>query len=157
MADSPTPSDVEFLLAKDLEWDMPSPCNDCPFRRDAPDHLGVVRNVVGYLNAIEDGRFSHTCHKTDNRADAPKNWSGRPKHCAGALLFLTRAKCDLQLPLLEAGQSGKIDLKALAERAKKDDRVFSSTLELIVYYVSMGQRLLHAKGEDRSPLTGEVL
>ncbi len=134
------------LVGEQIAWDMKGPCADCPFRRDAPDHEGVAASIVGYVESIERGEFSHTCHKTDNCADGPKNHVGQIQHCGGALHFLVRAKCDLQLPLLKAAEAGKLDVHAMTRRARRDRRVFGSVRELVTYYLGVAQRIL-AKGD----------
>lgn len=138
----------EFLTADQVAWDMKGPCNDCPFRRDAPDHEGVCASVKGYIEALEENRFSHSCHKTDNRADGPRNHTGAVQHCGGALHFIVRAKCDLQLPLLQAADAGKINLRELSTRARRDKRVFASVSELLSYYIAMARRILEKKAAD---------
>ncbi len=133
------------VLASDLGWDMPSPCGDCPFLRTSPFHQGVARSVPVYMAAITAGRFAHTCHKTDNRADCdgPRNWSSQTKHCVGALLMLLKTGDgkDLQLPLLRAAEAGKIDLAARTAQAKADPRVFTLKEMIRFYYGELQRRL----------------
>lgn len=121
------PGDV--LLAADLDWDLKSPCDDCPFLRTSPFHEGVAGSIPKTMEAIEAGAFAHTCHKTDCRpsVDGPRTWRGRTKHCAGALMMLlkTGKGLDLQLPLLQSLEQGKWDAKEMTARAKADKRVFT--------------------------------
>lgn len=141
----------ETLSAKDVAYNLKRPCNDCPFRRDAPDHEGVAGSVVEYLDNIEAGRFAHTCHKTDNRTvcDGPRNFKGdKTEHCAGALHFLIRAKKSLQLPLLEAMVDGRLDYDAAKKHARRSSMVFASVAEFVSYYVRMIERIIEQKKAD---------
>lgn len=137
-----------FLTVDKVSWDLKGPCNDCPFRRNAPDHEGIVANVVTYVESLRGGVFSHTCHKTDNRADGPKNHVGPVQHCGGALHFMIRAKCDLQGPLIQAVDANKLDIHEVSRRARRDKRVFGSVRELIEYYLAMARRIMEKKKAD---------
>lgn len=125
------------LLAKDIDWDLTKPCNDCPFLKASPFHEGVASSFPIYCDSIANGTFAHTCHKTDTRAacDGPHSWSGKAKHCAGAILMLlkTGRGFDLQLPLLEAAQARKLDLKKMTRLAKKSPKVFT-LFEMLRFY-----------------------
>ncbi len=130
----------ELLLPVDaIEWDLQDACNDCPFKKTTPAHEGIAKSIPFYCDTIEANRFSHTCHKTDNRqsVDGPRNYGGKPKHCFGAIMMLLRTGNgkDLQIPLLEAAQDKKLDIQALAERAKTDDR-FHTLPELVRFYAN---------------------
>lgn len=113
----------------DLDWDLKTPCADCPFTKAAPFHEGVAQGLPGVLESIEAGNFSHTCHKTDRRpmCDGPQTWEGRTKHCAGAVLMLLKTGDgkDLQLPLLRAAEAGKLDLHDMTARAKADTKCWT--------------------------------
>jgi len=125
-------------LASEVGWDLKKPCGDCPFTKAAPFHGGVAQSLVMYFDSIDSGKFAHTCHKTDMRpeCDGPHTWKGKPQHCVGALLMLLKTGDgkDLQLPLLQAAEQGKIDLAALVEQAKADDNVFTLN-ELLEFYL----------------------
>ena len=140
----------KYVRVSDLEWDLKGPCSDCPFRRDAPDHEGVAKAVVGYYETMENHKFAHTCHKTDNRpvCDGPRNHDGPVQHCGGALLFVAKADVPFQRPMMLAAEAGKLDLDALFERAKKDKLVFGSFQELAAYYLKMAQRILADKPKE---------
>jgi len=113
---------TEAITARDVAWDLKNPCNDCPFKRKTAFHEGVAGGLPQLIESLEDGRFAHTCHKTDNRSncDGPRNHDGPVQHCAGALLMLLkpRSKHGLQLPLLQAAEAGKFDLDDMIQRAK---------------------------------------
>jgi len=123
------------VLASDIAWELRSPCADCPFMKSSPFHQGVASHIPGYVESIRNNEFAHTCHKTDHRlsVDGPLRGkpNGRPvQHCAGATLMLlkTGRGFDLQLPLLEALECGKLTSEQLQEmtaRAKADPNVFT--------------------------------
>jgi hypothetical protein len=112
------------LTPSDMDWSLRRPCSDCPFRRATPYHVGVARGIWDLILLIDEHRFAHTCHKTDPRSDSPEGqrWKGRTQHCMGSLFMLAKTGrgADLQLPLLEAMQAGKIDAEGLERRAKRD-------------------------------------
>lgn len=137
-----------YISADQLGWDLKGPCNDCPFRKNAPEHEGVAAAIPGYIESIREHRFSHTCHKTDNEADGPKNHKGKIQHCAGALHFMVKARCDLQRPLLQAIDAGQLDVHAMCKRARRDKRVFGSIKQLVNYYAAMAQRILQKRRDD---------
>jgi hypothetical protein len=135
----------ESLPAAELLWDLKSPCADCPFLRSSPPHHGVARGIPQVIFSIDAGTFAHTCHKTDNRpsCDGPRNFDGPTRHCAGAVLMLlkTGQGKDLQLPLLQAAEQGKLDLAEMTARAKASPNVF--TLRgFLVFYAQWAQRKL---------------
>ncbi len=133
------------LLASDVDWDLKTPCNDCPFLRTSPYHEGVAGSLPGYADSIQDHRFAHTCHKTDCRptVDGPRTFKGTAKHCAGALMMLLKTGngVDLQVPLLEALQADKWDYKEMETRAQADDRVFRLPELLEFYAIELGKRV----------------
>lgn len=143
-------NDGELLSADHCGYALKRPCNDCPFRRDAPDHIGVAKSIPGYVEAIESNRFAHTCHKTDNRpsVDGPRNHQGAVQHCAGALHFLIRSGHELQLPFVEAVQAGKVSYKPLRRRARRDESIFASVRELLLYYLEMVKRQVTVEATD---------
>jgi hypothetical protein len=137
------------VLARDVDWDLKSPCSDCPFLRTSPFHEGVAESLQSYMESIDARRFAHTCHKTDPRpkCDGPHTWDGRPKACAGATMMLlkTGAGTDLQLPLLEAAVAGKLDLADMTARANADNRVFKIPELLSFYLVGMRKMLRRSR------------
>lgn len=141
------PGDV--LLVSDVDWDLKSPCDDCPFLRTSPFHQGVASAIPKHVEAIQAGAFAHTCHKTDCRpsVDGPKTFKGRAKHCAGALMMLlkTGKGFDLQLPLLQALEQGKFDCRDMLARAKADQRVFTLSQFLAFYERRLGKHLRHRR------------
>lgn len=141
----------EKILAEELAWNLMAPCGDCPFRKDSPFHEGIAATAEAKFCDIQRGRFAHTCHKTDNRpeCDGPHNWKGRPEHCAGAILMLLKTGdgYDLQLPLLQAIEAGKLDIEAMMRRAKRAKNVF--TLPEFLRFQLEGAKQLLAKRRQR--------
>lgn len=97
----------------------------------APFHSGVAEHLPMYLEAIADGVFAHTCHKTDTRpsVDGPHNWQGQPQHCVGLLLMLLKAPCSnngewMQAGLI-AGLKRGLKLEALIAAARADRRCYT--------------------------------
>ena len=80
----PIPFNVEYNLKK--------PCDDCPFKKSTPFHVGVAQSIQGYADSLDAGTFAHTCHKTENRpeCDGPRNHAGKAEHCFGALLMILK-------------------------------------------------------------------
>lgn len=129
----------KITTVKDLDWDLEHPCGDCPFLKSSPFHEGVATALVSHCESIDEGKFAHTCHRTDNReaCDGPKNWTkGKPKHCAGAILMLLKTGNgkDLQLPLLQAAEAGLFDIHRMAAIAEKDTKVFTMD-EMFKFYL----------------------
>jgi hypothetical protein len=148
----------ELLFAASLEWNLKAPCNDCPFRRNAPDHEGICGSLPELVKSIEAGTFAHTCHKTDKRptCDGPVagdagSYRGPTEHCAGALHFVFRAQRWMQHAILKADDDGKLDIVDVEARALKDESVFRSMRELLDYYCAMILRITDRKEtEERS-------
>jgi hypothetical protein len=115
--------------AADLDWDLKRPCADCPFRRSTPFHAGVCSSALNYLRSIEAHNFSHTCHKTDPASDSEQGqaYGGRLKHCVGSLFMLLKTGdgFDLQMPLLQAAEDGKLDIHELARAAEADEECYT--------------------------------
>ncbi len=145
------------VLAADVHWDLRNPCADCPFMKTTPFHQGVAKSIPGVVRSIEDGNFAHTCHKTDTRkaCDGPvagKETTKPVQHCIGSILMLlkTGKGKDLQLPFLQAIESGKLsgdDVHRLTARAKSDPNVFTIR-SFITFYRDKLQKMLRKKGAD---------
>lgn len=138
----------DYLMRADqIDWDLKTPCADCPFLKTTAYHQGVANNLQTNMEAIDAGNFAHTCHKTDSRepVDGPKTWTGRPKHCAGALMMLlkTGRGKDLQRPLIQALSAGKFDVHDMTRRAKADKRVFTVRGMLRFYLKEIQKSLGH--------------
>lgn len=142
-----TKTPLEILMPADLAWDKPNPCGDCPFLKTSKFHEGVAGSIPSYMESIDKGNFSHSCHKTDNRpdCDGPRNHQGKVQHCVGAILMLLKTGngFDLQLPMLQAAEAGKMDIKARVAQAKKWKNVYT-VLEFLAFY---GRELGKRAGE----------
>lgn len=140
------------VLAQDLDWDMKAPCSDCPFAKASAFHQGICRSLPGYLEVIERGHFAHSCHQTDPRpeVDGPRTFKGTPKHCYGALMTLLKSGegADLQQPLIQAIDAGKLDIHALDAAAKKDEACFTLD-EMRAFYAAELKRRYNLKDDDR--------
>lgn len=70
-----------------MRWDMKSPCDNCPFRREGGIKLrpARIREIAGMMLESQGGTFP--CHKTvDYEGDEPRV-SRDAQHCAGAVAF----------------------------------------------------------------------
>lgn len=76
----------------DLAFDLTAPCESCPFRTDIPP-WGSDDWAADVLQML-DKRYlphSHTCHRTDAKADGfNKAYEGPVQHCAGISILLKR-------------------------------------------------------------------
>ncbi len=121
-------------IMKEMRFDLRSPCDDCPFRTNAPMHEGIIAELTSKIDSLLDDGLVHSCHKTDPRADceahkrAPK---GSPvQHCAGALIMMEKMG-RRQIAAVFAEIKGIYDPKRLNMEAP----VFSSPKEMLLYYV----------------------
>lgn len=137
-----------LVFADDLHYNLKSPCADCPFRRDAPDHAGIVSAIPGYLETIAAGRFGHSCHCTDPSADGFKGGDGPIEFCAGSLQFLLRSGKWLQKPIAKAIDDKRFDVIAMEKRAKRSKIVFKSVREMLGHYIGVARRLVEAQAAD---------
>lgn len=64
-----------------MNFNLKSPCNDCPFRTDHPISLRPGR-MKGILNDVLRGDKTFACHKTTHGS------ARETSHCAGALILL---------------------------------------------------------------------
>ena len=75
--------------AKDVAFDLRTPCNDCPFRIDVPLHDGVCNSLPRLKKNIDKGLFAHTCHKSDSRSDGyEEGYKGKIQQCAGSRIMI---------------------------------------------------------------------
>jgi hypothetical protein len=141
-------------LASDVSWDLRNPCADCPFMKTSPFHQGVAKSIPALCESIESHSFAHTCHKTDYRTKCDGPVAGKPtgravQECVGSTLMLlkTGQGKDLQLPLLQAMESGKLSddaVRQMTARAKADDSVFTLP-ELIRFYYRRLKKMIKRK------------
>lgn len=82
---------MEDLTADQIGYKLRSACSDCPFRKSSPLHEGVMRALPEYHRNLKEGRFGHTCHKTDPRSDGyTDEYKGQIQHCVGSLSMLKK-------------------------------------------------------------------
>ena len=77
-----------------MNYDLKSPCKNCPFRTDVTPYLRQER-AEDIVEGIVDRQGTFTCHKTTvesedddglgERVDGPN-----AQHCAGALILLEK-------------------------------------------------------------------
>lgn len=67
-----------------MNFDMRTPCKDCPFRTDHPIQLREGR-MAGILNDVLHRDKTFACHKTTHGAKREVS------HCAGALIAHEKA------------------------------------------------------------------
>ena len=67
-----------------MDFDLKSPCNNCPFRRDClVGWLGEDR-AKGIIKSITEKAGTFRCHKTGRTTGGKKV---DEQHCAGAIIF----------------------------------------------------------------------
>ena len=114
----------------DIEMDLKTPCDDCPFRSDVYFHEGIFGSLDDYEKSFESGEFAHTCHKTDKRADGfEKSYKKEhPQHCAGMLIMAK--KMGKPTRLMKYAEALGEPLEGLDDNAP----VFSSMEEMREHY-----------------------
>ena len=119
----------------EIGFEQLSPCNDCPFKKNAPFHNGIVKDLPQYIKDMDKGEFAHTCHKTDPRADGYKEgYAERPQHCVGAIHMLK----------LEEIQPGTLEFLCRDidgfDKLKGGDDCFKNKKEMIRHYIKLIKR-----------------
>lgn len=120
------------------------PCKDCPFRKGAELHEGMLKDSVKLFSALDNGSMLFSCHKTDPRSDDPKAKlvHGKPQHCAGALVFQRNCgELRKNRSLTWAEFRGMISLR----RIRRSPLIFQSKQEFLLHYL----RLYKAKNPDK--------
>jgi hypothetical protein len=79
---TPTPK-RPLKIGDRLAFDMKKPCATCPFRKDIPLD-GAPDWATDVLLGFRRGNLSHTCHKSDPKADGYVGGK-RKQHCIGML------------------------------------------------------------------------
>lgn len=78
-----------------MNYNLKSPCEDCPFRKDRPFPLNRGRSREIHRGISNDG-FGFACHKTTTElgrdSDHPK-----AEHCAGALILAEKREQPHQM------------------------------------------------------------
>jgi len=68
-----------------MRYDLTTPCESCPFRKDVHMHLRPERVVEIVTGLFSDITFA--CHKTSTQIGRTSRHRDA-KHCVGALIFL---------------------------------------------------------------------
>ena len=82
-----------------MNFDLKTPCKECPFRTDIKPFLHPDR-VREILDGITSGDKTFTCHKTakfDDDGERVLYGSPQDQHCAGALILLEKIEQPNQL------------------------------------------------------------
>ena len=90
-----------FLGRDCVNFDLTTPCKDCPFRTDIKPFLTKAR-AREIFNAITRKQQTFSCHKTVAYADDDDESdsyvpSTKEQHCAGALILLEKLEMPNQL------------------------------------------------------------
>lgn len=117
-----------------MRFDLRSPCDDCPFSKNAPMHSGIIADVMTYLQLMLRGTLVHSCHKTDRYADCEESKrspeSAGLQHCAGAMIMSWKAELP-QVFLLQALLKGKLKV----ERLNMEAPVFDGAASALRHYL----------------------
>jgi len=117
-----------------MNFDLRSPCGNCPFRTDVEFYLPTGR-VKEICASITTGDKTFSCHKTTKHDDEGRSIPHRgEQHCAGALVMLERINRPNQM-------------MRIAERLRYYDRsklrmdapVFESTAAMIGHYKALNK------------------
>ena len=103
-----------------MNYNMTTPCPECPFRNDRSGYLTRAR-AIEIIGAITDGQKTFTCHKTtvpveDDDGECDMMDGPNAEHCAGALILLEKLERPNQMMRI-AERLGmydrtKLDMKA---------------------------------------------
>jgi hypothetical protein len=141
---APAPALTERGL--EIHFDLNRPCAECPFRRNAPPHEGVLRDLPKIGRHLKEGKFLHTCHRTDPRSDyePARGYKGKLQHCAGALAMQVNEGTAMKNVLL-VEQAIFSKRRFLPDELPKNPEVFGSLLEMFRHY--MGQFPHYFRGQ----------
>ncbi len=117
---------------KDIGYDLKQPCPDCPFRKNAPYHEGILADLMKFDESISEGKFMFSCHRTDPRSDyGGKMVNGKIQHCAGALAYMANTG---RLEKNELFTWAWLTRRVQKNSVKKNREVFGSFLEIVSHY-----------------------
>lgn len=124
----------DSVKVNQLRYDLRAVCDDCPFRSDAKYHSGIFGDLKDAFEKAKEGLLSHTCHKTDERAecdDVKRAPRGSPiQHCAGLLMMAKKNHSLLQWHMVAAKLAGKLDFDRIV-----DAQVFRSFEAMLAHYL----------------------
>lgn len=107
-----------------MNFDLKTPCNQCPFRRDCPPRWLGHKRAAQIAGSLDEGK-TFTCHKT-GRAPGRSD----EQHCAGALIVLKKAQGGFSGNISLAIALGLFDYRAL----DLDAPVFNTFEEFIRHH-----------------------
>lgn len=114
---------------KELGYSLKRPCDDCPFRKNAPMHNGIIRALPEMAKAYKKKWLVHSCHKTDPRADGYTGLvENKIQHCAGMMAMYKKEFDDVTYP---AVLYGKVDPESYSVDTTG---TFDNLSEMLSYY-----------------------
>lgn len=123
--------------AQTLHYDRKAPCSDCPFRKNAPFHEGILNALPNYHAKGMKGELAHSCHLSDPRADCAADKrapEGAPvQHCAGWLALVLKDKVPMPGYILQALVTKQLPMRTFDTLAANQD-TFASLDEMALYY-----------------------
>ncbi len=124
-----------------MNYDMPSPCSTCPFRRGTSVQLtaGRVREITKMILNFQGGTFQ--CHNTidydklrEDQDEHGRTCSARDQkgaqHCAGALIFALKHNTLAQMPRI-ASRIGLFNPDKIMEDQAVVDQVYDNVQEML--------------------------
>jgi hypothetical protein len=129
-----------------IRYDLKKPCADCPFRKDAKYHGGVMSDLPKYIEKGNAKELVHTCHKTDPRSDSPEGqkYTGEVQHCAGLLLMMHQNQRLIGPHQLSAWLTKKWDRDSMDTSIK----VFKNLKEMGKRYVALAKKELKRRDKQ---------
>lgn len=108
-----------------MKYELRSPCDNCPFRKDGGIRLraGRVRELIA-ATGNPGGEFA--CHKTTRDKDDRRIATAESQHCAGALIFADKRGTSTQMTRIME-RLGGFDVT----RLKGHDLVFDGPREML--------------------------
>jgi len=125
---------VETTVAREeFEFNLHGPCNECPFRKGAKLHTGILKDMSRFFDSIDSGTFAFSCHKTDPRSDGYiEKYDGKLQHCGGSLVFQRNiGMLRKNRALLADYIMGRLDYSLI----RKSKKVFESKFEMLKHYL----------------------
>lgn len=125
---------IETAVDRDsYDFKLRGPCNECPFRKGAELHTGILKDMSRFFDNIDSGTFAFSCHKTDPRSDGYiEKYDGKLQHCGGALVFQRNiGMLRKNKALLTDWILGRLDYSKI----RKSKKVFASKIEMLMHYL----------------------
>lgn len=117
-----------------MDYDMTTPCGDCPFRRE-----GFIQLTAGRCHEIVEHEGGFPCHRTlDYSADDGRK-TPQTKVCAGFLILREQSLGPNQMMRI-VERCGGYDAKKLLENNPAVAEVFGSLDEMVEAHVARRSR-----------------